>query len=382
VGESRVLGDPVPFEGEVSVSTAEAPPGGATDALVERLFAATIDTLELASVHVGNRLGFYRALAEGGDATPGELAARTGTAERYVREWLEQQAVAAFLTVEDPNAEAAARRYGLPTGHRPVFVDEESLNHLTPIATLAMGVLGPMDALLEAYRTGAGVPYEAYGADTREGIAAINRPMFVNQLAGWLASIPEVDTRLRAQPPARVADLACGTAWSSVAIARAYPEVIVDAIDADTESIEDARRTVAAAGLADRVRPAVHDASDPELGGRYDLVTIFEALHDMNHPVEALRAARNMLTEDGSVVIGDERVAERFTAPGDEMERFNYGWSVLHCLAVGMLDKDSAGTGTVIRPDTVRAYAKEAGFGQVEELAIEHDFWRFYRLAR
>jgi 2-polyprenyl-3-methyl-5-hydroxy-6-metoxy-1,4-benzoquinol methylase len=363
------------------MSTAEAPSGGATDALVARLFAATIDTLELASVHVGNRLGFYRALAEGGDATPGELAARTGTAERYVREWLEQQAVAGFLSVDDADAEAAGRRYGLPAAHRPVFVDEESLDHLTPVATLAMGVLGPMDRLLEAYRTGGGVPYEAYGADTREGIAAINRPMFVHQLAGWLASIPEVDTRLRAQPPARVADLACGTAWSSVAIARAYPEVIVDAIDADTESIEDARRTVAAAGLADRVRPAVHDASDPELGGRYDLVTIFEALHDMNHPVDALRAARNMLAEGGSVVIGDERVAERFTAPGDEIERFNYGWSVLHCLAVGMLDENSAGTGTVIRPDTVRAYAKEAGFGQVEMLPIEHDFWRFYRLA-
>jgi hypothetical protein len=100
----------------------------------------------------------------------------------------------------------------------------------------------------------------------------------------------------------------------------------------------------------------------------------------MNHPVEALRAAREMLAAGGSVVIADERVAERFTAPGDELERFNYGWSVLHCLAVGMLDDDSAGTGTVIRSDTVRTYAAEAGFSQVEVLPIEHDFWRFYRL--
>ena len=99
----------------------------------------------------------------------------------------------------------------------------------------------------------------------------------------------------------------------------------------------------------------------------------------MNHPVQALRA-RNSLAEGGSVVIADERVAERFTAPGDEIERFNYGWSVLHCLAVGLLDEDSAGTGTVIRPGTVRAYAAEAGFGGVEVLPIEHDFWRFYRL--
>jgi SAM-dependent methyltransferase len=360
-------------------SSAEAA-SAQTDALVERLFAAAIDTLEIASIHVGGRLGFYRALADGGDATPAELAARTGTVERYVREWLEQQAVAGFLLVDDPDAEADQRRYGLPPAHRPVFVDEQDLNYLAPLATLAIGVLGPMEALLDAYRGGGGVPYEAYGAETRDGIGALNRPMFVNQLANWLASIPEVDARLRAQPPARIGDLACGTAWSSIAIARAYPDVTVDAIDIDPASIETARANVAAAGLSDRVRPILQDASDPELGGHYDLVTIFEALHDMNHPVEALRATHSMLAEAGSVVVADERVAERFTAPGDELERFNYGWSVVHCLAVGMLDDDSAGTGTAIRPETVRAYAAEAGFGRVDVLPIEHDFWRFYRL--
>ena len=351
----------------------------ATDALVERLFGAVISSLEVAAVHLGGRLGFYRALADGA-ATPAELAARTGTVERYVREWLEQQAVAGFLSVEDADAAPGERRYELPPAHRAVFVDEENLNYLTPLAALAVGVTEPMDALVAAYRSGGGVPYEDYGANVREGIEAINRPMFVNQLAGWLASIPEVDARLRAEPPARVADLACGSAWSSVAIARAYPKVVVDAIDIDAASIEAARAKVAAEGMADRVRPAVHDASDPKLSGRYDLVTIFEALHDMNHPVEALRTARGMLVDGGSVVIADERVAERFTAPGDEIERFNYGWSVLHCLAVGMLDPDSAGTGTVIRPDTVRSYATRAGFGRVDVLPIDHDFWRFYRL--
>lgn len=362
------------------MSSAEIPPPGATDSLVERLNAASLATLELASVHVGNRLGLYRALAADGDATARELAARTGTAERYVREWLEQQAVAGFLTAHQPDASAEARRYGLPAAHRPVFVDEEDLRHLAPLATLAIGVLGPINAVLDAYRTGAGVPYDAYGADTREGIAAINRPGFVNQLAGWLSSIPEVDTRLRTPPPARVADLACGTGWSSVAIARAYPDVHVDAIDADPESVEAARHTVAATGLGDRVHPKRRDASDPELTGRYDLVTIFEALHDMNHPVQALRAARAMLAEHGTVVISDERVAERFAAPGDELERSHYGWSVLHCLPVGMMDPDSAGTGAVMRPATVRAYAMQAGFGQVRVLPIEHESWRFYRL--
>ena len=358
--------------------TISADPVEQTETLVERLFGAAIDTLELASVHIGGRLGFYRALADGGDATPSELAARTGTAERYVREWLEQQAVAGFLTTEHPDAERGERRYVLPAAHRPVLVDEEDLNYLTPLASLALGVCGPMATLLQAYRSGAGVPYEAY--DVHEAIGALNRPQFVHQLAGWFASVAEVDARLRAEPPARVADLACGTALSSIAIARAYPQVSVDAIDVDADSIASARQNVAAADLTERVRPIVHDASDPELPGRYDLVSLFEALHDMNHPVEALRAARASLTEGGSVVIADERVAERFTAPGDELERFNYGWSVLHCLAVGLLDSDSAGTGTVMRPDTLRRYAHEAGFTRVDVLPIEHDFWRFYRL--
>jgi len=138
-----------------------------TETLVERLFMAAIDTLEIASVHVGGRLGLYRALADSGDATPGELAARTGTVERYVREWLEQQAVAGFLSVDDPDAEAGERRYGLPAAHRPVFVDEEDLNYLTPLAALALGVCGPMEALLDAYRSGGGVPYEAYDVPRR-----------------------------------------------------------------------------------------------------------------------------------------------------------------------------------------------------------------------
>ena len=359
---------------------ADVAPTDPTEALVERLFTATIDSLEIASVHLGSTLGFYRALADGGGATPGKLAARTATTERYVREWLEQQAVAGFLAVDDPDAEAGDRRYSLPAAHRAVFVDEEDPSYLAPISTLAVGVCWPMEALLRAYRGGDGVPYEAYGAEVREGVAALNRPMFVNQLAGWLAAIPEVDARLRRTPPARVADLACGSAWSSIAIARAYPDVTVDAVDLDVASIETARANIAAAGLADRIHPTAHDASDAHLDGPYDLVTIFEALHDMNHPVEALRTARASLAEGGSVVIGDERVADRFTAPGDQLERFNYGWSILHCLTVGMLDEDSAGTGTVLRADTLRAYASDAGFRRTDVLPIDHEFWRFYRL--
>jgi SAM-dependent methyltransferase len=356
--------------------------GNRTDALVERLFMATIDTMEeVASIHVGGRLGFYRALAEDGPATPAELASRTATAERYVREWLEQQAVAGFLAVENTEAEAGERRYSLPPEHRPVFVDELDLHYLVGFAQCAIGMLRPIDALLDAYRSGGGVPYEAYGPDLVAGIAAGNRPQFHNLLAGWFGEIQEVDARLRVEPAARVADVGCGVGWSSIAIAHAYPNAIVDAIDIDTESVEAARSNVAAAGLTERVHPRTHDASRSDLGGRYDLITVFEALHDMNHPVDALRSFRASLTDGGCVVIADERVADRFTAPGDEIERLDYGFSILHCVPVANLDEDSAATGTVIRSDTVRAYATEAGFGRVDILPIDHDLWRFYLLA-
>ena len=111
---------------------------------------------------------------------------------------------------------------------------------------------------------------------------------------------------------------------------------------------------------------------------RYDLVTVFEALHDMSYPVDVLRAARGMLAEGGVVLVGDERTAESFGAPGDDLERMYYGFSILHCLPVGMVGDGAVGTGTVMRPATVEAYARDAGFEDFEVAPIENDFWRFY----
>jgi SAM-dependent methyltransferase len=356
-------------------------PAASAAALAERIFQASIATMDIASIYLGDRLGLYAALAELGDATPGELASRAGANERYVREWLEHQATSALLEVDDAGAAPAVRRYRIPAGHDEVMLDRDSLNFMAPLARLTVGVLAPLPALLRAYREGGGVPYPDFGADTREGIAHLNRAMFVNQLASeWVPAVPGLDARLRAEPGARVADLACGTGWSSIAIARAYPLATVDGFDVDPASIEEARANVAAEGLADRVRFYVQDAADPALAGRYDLVTVFEAVHDMAQPVQALASIRRMLADGGTALVADERVAERFAAPGDEIERFNYGWSILHCLAVGMADSPSAETGTCMRPHTLRGYALDAGFADVEVLPIEHDFWRFYRL--
>ena len=123
------------------------------------------------------------------------------------------------------------------------------------------------------------------------------------------------------------------------------------------------------------------DAADPELSGRYDLVTIFEALHDMSYPVDVLRAARGLLADGGRVLVADERTAERFALDAGDVERLYYGFSVLHCLPVGMVGENAAGTGTVMREDTVRGYAANRPASPICEVApIENDFWRFYLL--
>jgi hypothetical protein len=145
-------------------------------------------------------------------------------------------------------------------------------------------------------------------------------------------------------------------------------------------SILRAQELLGERGLAERVTFRHQDAADPDLSGRYDLVTIFEALHDMAQPVDALRAARRMLSDGGHVLVADERTADRFSLDAGDVERLYYGFSVLHCLPGAMVGEDPAGTGTVFREDTMRAYASEAGFADVEVTPVENDFWRFYLL--
>jgi SAM-dependent methyltransferase len=152
--------------------------------------------------------------------------------------------------------------------------------------------------------------------------------------------------------------------------------------DVDAPSVEAARAHAEAAGVGDRVTFRLVDGSEPAPPGGHDLVTFFECVHDMPDPVGVLREARRLVTDDGTVLVMDERVAERFPGRGDEVERLMYGYSLLICLPDGLSHPGSVGTGTVMRPDTLRRYAVEAGFAGIEVLPIEHDTFRFYRLVR
>jgi 2-polyprenyl-3-methyl-5-hydroxy-6-metoxy-1,4-benzoquinol methylase len=351
------------------------------DALVERLMRATAGMFDVYTTYIGDRLGLYRALAEGGPATSRDLAGRTGTNERYAREWLEQQTVIGTLRVDDASAGPTERRYSLPAGHGEVLVDRDSPSYLAPLAQLMVGTVRPLDAVLEAFRTGAGVPFGDYGPDMREGQGGLNRVAFLQQLGQeWLPAIADVHARLQADPPARVAEVGCGLGWASIGLARAYPKVRVDGYDLDAPSVGLAQVNAHEMGVADRVSFEVRDAASAATAATYDLVLAFECIHDMADPVGALRAMRALAGERGAVVVMDERVGESFAARNEDTEWFMYGFSVLHCLPACMAETPSAATGTVMRPETLRQYALQAGFRDLMILPIENYFYTFYRL--
>jgi SAM-dependent methyltransferase len=379
------LTDPAATEPRGADAQADPRSETAPDAVAERLFGDALATMELATVHLGLRLGLYQAVRDLGSVTSNELAAYVDADERYLREWLEQQAVAQLLVCSDDTAPPEARRYELPPATAAVLLDDASDAYLGPVSHLAVGALLAVPALEEAFRTGDGVPFHAYGSELRRGLGRLNGATFDRALAGWIAAMPDIDQRLRTGPGAAVLDVGCGVGRSSLALARAYPDVTVRGIDLDDASIDEARAAAARAGLADRVTFAVADAArrsdlDDAIAGRYDLVMILEALHDVGDPVGVLAASRRHLRDEGAVLVADQLTRDRYAADGDPMERFQYGCSVLHCLPATRAADHVVAHGTVIRASTVGAWATAAGFEAVRVLDIEDPFWRFYRL--
>ncbi|MGI9621600.1 MAG: class I SAM-dependent methyltransferase [Acidimicrobiales bacterium] len=344
----------------------------------EKIFGAVLGAQEVQAAYIGDKLGWYDALV-GGPLTSTELAEATDTAERYAREWLEHQTVSSYLRCLNPEAGELERRFELPAAHAEVLTQPESLAHMLPFPRFIAGLGKHIDALVEAYRTNGGVSWSELGEDPREAQAAANRPMFVNQLgAEYLASIPEVDASLKAG--GRVADIGAGYAWSSIGVAKAYPDAKIDAFDLDEPSIEMARRNIIEAGLDARVTAHCVDAGTVDIDEPYDLVMALECIHDLPDPVSVLSTMRSLAGDTGTVIVMDENVGEVFTGEPDDVERIMYGFSLMSCLADGKAHDHSAETGTVMRPSTLEGYAKDAGFSGIEILPIENDFFRFYKL--
>ena len=347
-------------------------------AFAERQFSAELGFFSVLATNLGFRLGLYDVLADGETVTAAELASRAGIAERYAREWLEQQATAGILRAD---VGATPARFSLPAAHAEVLLDHDSLSYMGASIQQLLSLPGAFDLVADAFRTGGGVPYEVYGAVNVDGQGGANRPVLTSTLPNeWLPAIPSVHQRLSSEPPARVLDVGCGVGWSSIAIASAYPQVLVDGVDPDDLSLRRARQNAEAAGVSERVRFHTVDASTLPVDHPVDFATAFECIHDMARPVQVLRAVRSVLHDDGAMLVVDERAGETFTGEPDALESYFYGWSVFECLPAGMAETPSAQTGTVMRPETLRGYATEAGFGGFEILPVEHDAFRLYLL--
>lgn len=347
-----------------------------TTGLDDRIIESAIGALEMYSIHLGRQLNLYAALDPG--RTARELAGTAGIAERYAREWLEQQAVAGFVDVDDPAVAWDRRTYSMNPEQRAVLLESDDPAHVSPLADMLAGVGGVIDEVANAYRSGAGVPYRLYGARFRSGQGEINRPAFVNDLAEhWLQDIDDVTDRLRAGG-GRIADLGCGTGWSTIALAKAFPKAQVWGYDLDEASISDAAARARHVGV--NAQFSASDAAAVVNQGPFDLIFIGETLHDLADPERVLGAARKALAADGAVIIADEKVAEQFVAPGDELERMMFGWSVVHCLPASLAEEGSAALGTVLRPGQVRLLARESGFGSCEVSDADGGFFNIYVL--
>lgn len=364
------------------MSTETAPTAPEVDAMVEKLFGSVLGGMEALTIAIGDRLGYYTAL-KGGPLTSGELARSTDTHERYAREWLEQQAVCGYLVVDEPG-DGTTRRYALAPGVAETLATPEALTTMAPLARMVAAAGAQWTRIAEGARTGRGLGWREYGPDMLEAQADVNRPPLLRELPdSWLPdAFPDLHARLTAGEPLLVADVGCGAGWAAIGLATRFPSVTVHGFDVDPPSVRLARVNAEQAGVADRVQVFETDIAQTHPGGGYHLALAVECIHDMSQPVPVLAAMRTMVGPDGEVLVVDEKVADEFVAPGDDVERLMYGYSTLVCLPDSMSAPRTVATGTVIRPRTMEQYAREAGFVAAELLAVEHDLWRFYALRR
>jgi SAM-dependent methyltransferase len=314
-------------------------------------------TMNTALIRIGDKLGLYRAMAGAGPLTPAELAERTDTAERYVREWLAAQAAGGYVAY-DPDTE----RYELPAEQAMVLADEDSPAFMLGGFQIASAVLADEPKLSEAFRTGEGVGWHEHDHRLFGGTERFFRPGYRAYLAqAWIPALEGVDEKLRAG--AKVADVGCGHGASTIIMAQAYPESTFVGFDYHEGSVESAREAADAAGVSDRVSFEVASAKDYP-GSDYDLVAFFDCLHDMGDPAGALEHVRGTLADDGTVMIVEPYAGDRVEDNLNPIGRVYYCASTTLCTP-GSLDQEvGLALGAQAGEARLREVAEEAGFGR------------------
>jgi 2-polyprenyl-3-methyl-5-hydroxy-6-metoxy-1,4-benzoquinol methylase len=328
-----------------------------------RLLGAMTGAATTAMVVVGDQLGLYRALADGGPATQDELAARTGTAPRYLQEWLSQQAAAGFLSYRESDS-----RYALPAEAAAVLADEASPAYLAGGATITRGWFAGIDRLAEAFRTGAGIPWHDQHPAVFDGTERFFRPGYTASLTTeWIPALPEVADRLAAG--GRVADVGCGHGSAAILLARAYPQASVSGYDFHDRSIIVARQRATEAGLGGHIRFETLDATSYPADG-FDLICMLDTLHDLGDPAAALAHARTALAPDGAVLVVEPNASDDYaanlTAP---LAALNYAASTFQCTPTALAQPGGTALGAQAGPAAVRQLAEQAGFSRFRHVA-------------
>jgi SAM-dependent methyltransferase len=319
-------------------------------------------TLNTALVVMGDKLGLYRALAGAGPLTPTELAERTGCAERYVREWLNAQAAGGYVEYE-----ADSGRYVLPPEQAMALTDEESPAYLPGFFQIALGSVHDSPRIAEAVRTGEGVGWHDHVHDVHEGCERFFRPGYnANLVTAWLPALEGVVEKL--EHGARVADVGCGHGASTIVMAKAFPKSTFIGTDYHAGSIATARERAKEAGVADRVRFETEPASS-YAGDGYDLVTMFDCLHDMGDPVGAARHVRQSIAPDGTWMIVEPFAGDRVEENLNPVGRAYYSFSTLLC------------TPASLSQEVGLALGAQAGEARIRDVVERGGFTRFRRVA-
>ena len=333
--------------------------------LMEFVFRAVDEvgaTLNAALVVMGDKLGLYRALAGAGPTTPEELASRTGTTERYVREWLNAQAAGGYVEYD-----AEGGTYELAPEQTVALTDESSPAYLPGFFQLALGSVLDSPRITETARSGGGLGWHEHVHDVHEGCERFFRPGYnAHLVASWLPALEDVAAKL--ERGARVADVGCGHGASTILMAQAFPRSTFVGSDYHAGSIETARVRAEEAGVGDRVTfEAAAAASHP--GDGYDLVTMFDCLHDMGDPVGAARKVRELLAPDGTWMIVEPAAGDRVEDNLNPVGRAYYGFSTLLC------------TPASLSQDVGLALGAQAGGARIREVVEAAGFTRFRRVA-
>ncbi|SHM72423.1 class I SAM-dependent methyltransferase [Cryptosporangium aurantiacum] len=321
--------------------------------------AATISGLLL---HIGDRLGLYQAMAGAGPLTADALAARTGTAPRYVREWLSNQAAGGYVRYR-----AEDDTFELPAEHAAVLADEDSPVFLGGAFEVIASCFSDHDRLVDACRTGAGVGWEQHDERLFSGVHRLFRPGYAaNLTTQWIPALDGVDEKLRAG--ASVADVGCGLGAATLIMADAYPHSTFVGYDYHEESMEAARKSAADAGLARRVRFEAVDASEfPGTG--FDLVCLFDCLHDMGDPLGAARHIRQALASDGTLLLVEPFAGDALTENLNPISRAYYGLSTVICTPASLAQPVGLGLGAQAGEARLTEILTEAGFTRVRRAA-------------